>query len=115
MPKYKAIVRLEDGSSHVVYQEANNGNEANQILSALYEQDVQAMVVFDDLDRQSNKPVKAQEHGEIQLLNPIDLVNGIQSDIPITTWNEAVRLIVVATIMFVALVIFAFVAGVVGR
>jgi hypothetical protein len=115
MPKYKAIIQLEDGRSQVVYQEANNTNEANQILSSMYKQDVQSVVVFDDLDRQSNHALKEREGGEAPVVKLIDDAKNIWIGIPITTWNEAVQLLVASAIMIVALLVFAFLVGIVRR
>jgi hypothetical protein len=81
----------------------------------MYKQDVQVVAVCADLDRQFNKENKARPRDQMPVVMPIDDAKNIVGGIPITTWKEAVQLIVAAAVMLVALVILAFVQGIVGH
>ena len=112
MPKFKAIVRLENGERHVVYQEANSAEEANRILSAKHRQDVQATAVSEAPGQQPNGVGRLPHGNESQFLAPFNKEQVSSGERPITTRNESVQLVVAGTIMFFLLLIAAIVMGI---
>jgi hypothetical protein len=105
MPKYKAIVTLESGERHVVYQEANSAEEAIRLLSAKYHQDVRATADAEAPAQQSNGAEILPLGDEIEFLASSNNAQNRSGEHPITTWHEAALLIVVGAIMFVVLLI----------
>jgi hypothetical protein len=105
MPKYKAIVTLGDGGRHVVYQEAINGYEANQILSTMYQQDVQAMVIFDDPNIQVDKMPARRSRSNATFVNPIDEAKNMGREVLVTVWNDLVRKVIAGSALCIILII----------
>jgi hypothetical protein len=112
MPKYKAIVRLDCGERHIVYQEANSVEEANRILSATHHQDVEATAVSEATEQLPNGAGQLPQRIEIESLASFNNAQNNYGNCPITTRSEMVQLVVAATVMFFLLLIATIVIGI---